>query len=163
MMGGWLRARPGRTSPRRRKRNIRRLCNIPPCRLAHPRAMYANGSMAPHPLLALAHGGIPSWAWLAFVAGVCVMLAMDLGVFHKKEKAVSFKEALLWCGVWMALATAFGFFIGWGRGPEGAGLFASGYLLELALSVDNLFVILVVFGFFRIPEEQRHRVLFWGI
>ena len=117
------------------------------------------------PLLtaALPHHGIPLWAWVVFIAGVCAMLALDLGVFHKKEKTVSFKEALLWCGVWGALAAAFGFLIGWWRGPGEAGLFASGYLLELALSVDNLFVILVVFGFFKIPENLRHRVLFWGI
>jgi tellurite resistance protein TerC len=91
------------------------------------------------------------------------MLALDLGVFHKEEKAVSFREAIAWTVVWAVLAGAFGSFIWWLRGPEEAGLFASAYLLEKALSVDNLFVILVIFTYFKIPDNLRHRVLFWGI
>lgn len=106
---------------------------------------------------------VPGWAWVAFLVFVAFMLALDLGVFRKEEKAVSFKEAIVWCVVWGTLAAAFAFFLGWWRGPAEAGLFASGYLLELALSVDNLFVILVVFSYFHIPESLRHRVLFWGI
>lgn len=127
--------------------------------------------MIPPLLLAIPHEdmvlpaapSVPMWAWAAFVAGVAALLALDLGVFHKKERAVSFREAILWCGVWGTLAAAFGLLIAWWRGPEEAGLFASGYLLELALSVDNLFVILVIFSYFNIPESLRHRVLFWGI
>lgn len=106
---------------------------------------------------------MPGWAWAAFLGAVGLLLAMDLGVFHKKDKPVGFKEALVWCGVWGSLAAAFAFLIAWWRGPEEAGLFVSGYMLELALSVDNLFIILVVFGYFKIPEHLRHRVLFWGI
>lgn len=106
---------------------------------------------------------VPWWAWAIFTVVVGVMLALDLGVFHKEEKAVSFREAIAWSVVWASLAGAFGFFIWWMHGPEEAGLFASGYLLEKALSVDNLFVILVIFSFFKIPENLRHRVLFWGI
>lgn len=111
---------------------------------------------APHPV-------VPWWAWVAFLSGVCLLLALDLGVFHKKQKAVSFREAIVWCGVWGLLAAAFAALIAWWRGPEEAGLFTAGYVMELALSVDNLFVILVVFSYFHIPEELRHRVLFWGI
>lgn len=106
---------------------------------------------------------LPVWAWVIFGVTITGMLALDLGVFHKEEKAVSFREAVAWTIVWMVLSGAFGFFIWWLRGPEEAGLFASAYLLEKALSVDNLFVILVIFGFFKIPESLRHRVLFWGI
>lgn len=106
---------------------------------------------------------LPGWAWAIFSVVIIGMLALDLGVFHKEEKSVSFREAVAWTVVWMGLAGAFGFFIWWLRGPEEAGLFASAYLLEKALSVDNLFIILVIFGFFKIPESLRHRVLFWGI
>lgn len=106
---------------------------------------------------------LPPWAWAIFGITIIVMLALDLGVFHKEEKAVSFREAIAWTIVWAVLSVAFGFFIWWLRGPEEAGLFASAYLLEKALSVDNLFVILVIFSFFKIPESLRHRVLFWGI
>lgn len=116
------------------------------------------------PLLATHNAApIPVWAWTVFCVVVVGMLALDLGVFHKEEKAVSFREAVAWTMVWAALSGAFGFFIWWLRGPEEAGLFASAYLLEKALSVDNLFVILVIFNFFRIPDSLRHRVLFWGI
>jgi len=115
------------------------------------------------PLAIFSHTPVPTWAWALFAVLVVGMLALDLGVFHKKEKAVSFREAVAWTIVWGALSAAFGFFIWWLRGPEEAGLFASAYLLEKALSVDNLFVILVIFGFFKIPESLRHRVLFWGI
>ncbi len=110
-----------------------------------------------------AHPAIPWWAWAAFLTGIGFFLALDLGVFHKEEKSVSFREALAWCGVWGLLAASFAAFLAWWRGPEEAGLFTAGYVMELALSVDNLFVILVVFSYFHIPESLRHRVLFWGI
>ena len=110
-----------------------------------------------------AAAGIPIWAWAIFSVTVIGMLALDLGVFHKEEKAVSFKEAVAWTTVWVGLAAAFAGFVWWLRGPEEAGLFTSAYLLEKALSVDNLFVILVIFSYFHIPESLRHRVLFWGI
>lgn len=116
---------------------------------------YALATLNPTPL--------SIWAWVIFGVTVIGMLALDLGVFHKEEKAVSFREAIAWTIVWMVLSGAFGFFIWWIRGPEEAGLFASAYLLEKALSVDNLFVILVIFNFFKIPDSLRHRVLFWGI
>ncbi len=112
---------------------------------------------------AAAHPAIPWWAWAAFLTGICFFLALDLGVFHKEDKKVSFREAVVWCCVWGLMAAAFASLIAWWRGPEEAGLFVAGYVMELALSVDNLFVILVVFSYFHIPEALRHRVLFWGI
>lgn len=106
---------------------------------------------------------IPGWAWGAFLGFVACMLALDLGVFNKTDHKPSFKEAVAWCVVWVALAVAFGFLLSAWRGPEDAQLFAAGYVLELALSVDNLFIFILVFAHFSIPERLQHRVLFWGI
>lgn len=91
------------------------------------------------------------------------MLALDLGVFHKKDKAVPFKEAVLWSFIWVGLACVACLLIGLWHDEQVAELFAMGYLLELSLSVDNLFVFLIIFSFFKIPEKYMHRVLFWGI
>ena len=107
---------------------------------------------------------IPNWAWAAFLGFVGFMLALDLGVFKKKaNEAPSFKEAVAWCVVWVSLAIGFAFLLSAWRGPEDAELFAAGYVLELALSVDNLFIFILVFAHFRIPDHLQHRVLFWGI
>jgi tellurite resistance protein TerC len=107
---------------------------------------------------------IPHWAWAAFLGFVGLMLALDLGVFKKKaNEAPSFKEAVAWCVVWVSLAVGFGFLLSAWRGPEDAELFAAGYVLELALSVDNLFIFILVFAHFSIPPHLQHRVLFWGI
>ena len=105
-----------------------------------------------------------SWPlWLGFLAFVAAMLAIDLGVFHRKAHVVSLREAAAWSAVWIALAGLFalGLFVlhGAQRGLE----FTTGYLIEKALSVDNIFVIAVLFGAFRVPAHQQHRVLFWGI
>ncbi len=105
----------------------------------------------------------PGWVWAAFLAFVGVMLALDLGVFSKKEEAPSFKKAVAWCVVWGLLAVAFAFILSAWRGSEEAELFAAGYILELALSVDNLFIFILVFAHFKIPAALQHRVLFWGI
>ena len=105
----------------------------------------------------------PHWAWAVFGAFIVTMLALDLGVFHKHDKPVPFREAVAWSVVWIALAgAAFGGIWAW-HGQEKAQLFSAGYLLELALSVDNLFVFILIFTFFKIPEKYQHRVLFWGI
>lgn len=105
----------------------------------------------------------PDWAWLAFGAFVVAMLALDLGVFHRSDKPVPFKDAVAWSIAWILLAgAAFGGIWAW-HGQEKAQLFSAGYLLELALSIDNLFVFLIIFSFFKIPEKYQHRVLFWGI
>lgn len=106
---------------------------------------------------------IPHWAWAAFLGFVGLMLALDLGVFNRHDHAPSFKEAVAWCVVWVSLAVGFGFLLSAWRGPEDAQLFAAGYVLELALSVDNLFVFILVFSHFAIPDRLQHRVLFWGI
>jgi tellurite resistance protein TerC len=106
---------------------------------------------------------IPGWAWGAFLLFVGCMLALDLGVFSRKDEAPSFKKAVAWCVVWVGLAVCFGFLLSAWRGAEDAELFAGGYVLELALSVDNLFIFILVFAHFGIPERLQHRVLFWGI
>ncbi|MCO5295792.1 MAG: TerC family protein [Fimbriimonadaceae bacterium] len=117
--------------------------------------------------------GIPVWIWGAFLGFVLVVLALDLGVFHRKAHVVGMKEALVWSAVWMGLALAFGalIFTQWQEIRPGstysnsdAGLaFIAGYLVEWALSVDNLFVFLLVFAYFQVPPQYQHRVLFWGI
>lgn len=103
------------------------------------------------------------WWWVAFNALVLGLLALDLGVFHRESKAVSVKEALSWSVVWILLAVAFGIGVGFTMGRQSALEFFAGYLVEEALSVDNLFVFIMIFGFFRIPPALQHRVLFWGI
>jgi len=106
---------------------------------------------------------LPMWAWLAFFAFIAAMLALDLGVFHRGSQVVKTKEALVWCGVWATLAFGFCGLLGIWRGSETAQQFLAGYLIELCLSVDNVFVFILVFAYFRVPQEWQHRVLFWGI
>ena len=101
--------------------------------------------------------------WIVFNAFVLAMLALDLGVFHRKAHAVKVKEALIWSAVWIALALAYNAFVYWWRGPQAALEFFTGYLIEKSLSVDNIFVFVLVFSFFQVPAELQHRVLFWGI
>jgi tellurite resistance protein TerC len=103
-----------------------------------------------------------SW-WIGFNALVLFLLALDLGIFNRKAHAVSVKEALGWSAVWITLAVGFGLWIGQSMGRQAMLEFYAGYLVEQALSVDNLFVFILVFGYFRIPQELQHRVLFWGI
>lgn len=101
--------------------------------------------------------------WGGFLAFVIAMLALDLGVFHRKAHVVSLKEAATWSAVWVGLALAFGAGIAHFAGEQKALEFATGYLIEKALSVDNIFVFVVIFAYFAIPLELQHRVLFWGI
>ena len=91
------------------------------------------------------------------------MLALDLGVFNRRVHTVSFREALGWSAMWIGLASAFAFLVYFWHGRTESLEFATGYLIELSLSIDNLFVFLVIFRFFRVPSELQHRVLFWGI
>src|SRR5512138_301128 len=101
--------------------------------------------------------------WGAFGALVVGMLALDLGVFHRKDHVVGAREALGWSAVWVALALAFGGYV-WLRHGAGSGLeFLTGYVIEKSLSVDNIFVFVVIFGALGIPPLYQHRVLFWGI
>ncbi len=103
------------------------------------------------------------WWWIGFNALVLVLLALDLGVFNRKAHAVSVKEALGWSAVWVTLAILFGIGIGLTMGRQSALEFFAGYLVEEALSVDNLFVFILIFGYFKIEPKLQHRVLFWGI
>ncbi len=103
------------------------------------------------------------WLWFGFVAFVLAMLALDLGVFHKKDHEISVKEALTWTGVWISLAMLFNAGIYFWFGPERALEFLSGYVIEKALSVDNIFVFIVIFSVFAVPAKLQHRVLLWGI
>ena len=106
---------------------------------------------------------ITIWFWIAFNAFVLGMLALDLGVFHRKAHAVTMREAGAWSAVWVALALVFnaGLYFLWGEGP--ALQFLTGYLIEKSLSVDNVFVFVMLFSFFAVPEKYQHRVLFWGV
>jgi tellurite resistance protein TerC len=101
--------------------------------------------------------------WAGFTVFVLGMLALDLGVFHRRAHAVTAREAATWCVVWVALAAVFGAGIYFLEGRQSALEFAAGYLVEEALSVDNLFVFLILFSYFKVPDPLRHRVLFWGI
>jgi tellurite resistance protein TerC len=101
--------------------------------------------------------------WIGFNVFVLVLLALDLGVFHRKAHEVSLKEAGIWSVVWVALALGFSAIIFGTRGSEAGTQFLTGYLIEKALSVDNIFVFVMLFSFFAIPAQYQHRVLFWGI
>jgi tellurite resistance protein TerC len=101
--------------------------------------------------------------WAAFNGFVLLMLALDLGVFHRKSHAVKVKEAMVWTVVWIVLSFVFAVGVYFWRGTETALQFAAGYLIEKSLSVDNLFVFLVLFSYFKVPPAYQHKVLFWGI
>jgi tellurite resistance protein TerC len=103
------------------------------------------------------------WLWIGFNIFVLAMLALDLGVFHRKAHAVSIKEASIWSVVWITLAMAFNAAVYFFRGPEPALQFFTGYLIEKSLSVDNIFVFALLFSYFNVPAASQHRVLFWGI
>src|SRR5919107_3014624 len=103
------------------------------------------------------------WLWVGFIAFVLAMLALDLGVFNRKAHTVSVKEAGAWSAVWISLAVAFGLGVGHFMGHHKALEFFAGYLVEEALSVDNLFVFILIFSYFQVPPKLQHRVLFWGI
>ena len=101
--------------------------------------------------------------WLLLGSVVLVLMALDLGVFHRKAHTIGFRESLTWTAVWVALAAAIGGVVYYQRGATTAAAYATCYLTEYALSIDNLFVFVVLFRFFAIPPTAQHRVLFWGI
>ncbi len=101
--------------------------------------------------------------WLAFNGVVLLFLAIDLGVFHRKAHTVSLREATVWSVVWVGLALVFNGVIYVSRGADAGTQFLTGYLIEKALSVDNIFVFVMLFSYFAIPSQYQHRVLFWGI
>jgi len=112
---------------------------------------------------------ITLWHWVGFAACVVIFLALDLGLFHRKAHTVRFREALLWTGVWLSLALIFAFALKFTLAPNPAQReknsleFLTGYLIELSLSMDNVFVIALIFTYFKVPSQYQHRVLFWGI
>jgi tellurite resistance protein TerC len=101
--------------------------------------------------------------WVLFNIFILCVLALDLFVFHRKPHEVSFKEALIWSGLWIALALLFNLYIYHAMGQEAALNFLTGYLIEKSLSLDNLFVFLLIFKYFKTPATSLHKVLFWGI
>ena len=106
---------------------------------------------------------ITPWHWVGFIACVLVFLALDLGLFHRQAHVVKFREALLWTATWFSLAMLFALGLKPLRGSKEALEFLTGYLIELSLSMDNVFVIALIFSYFQIPDRYQHRVLFWGI
>ncbi len=103
------------------------------------------------------------WIWVGFNVFILLMLALDLGVFHRKTHVVSLKESLAWTGVWVALALAFNVGVWHYAGSAKALEFFTGYLIEKSLSVDNVFVFALLFSYFAVPPVYQHKVLFWGI
>src|SRR6267378_2614891 len=110
-------------------------------------------------------------AWVGFCSFILVMLAIDLGVFNRKPHEITTRNAAVWSGVWVTLALLFAVLL---FGPLGSELFGAarhqkglefvtGYLIELSLSVDNLFVFLLIFSYFKVPLKYQHRVLYWGV
>ena len=106
---------------------------------------------------------VTPWLWIGFFAFVLAMLALDLGVFQRRAHAVSMREAAIWTGVWISLSLAFNLGLYFWQGTEPALQFFTGYLIEKALSVDNLFVFALIFTMFGVPAAYQHRVLFWGV
>lgn len=108
-------------------------------------------------------GVSPIFMWLGFLALVAVFLILDLGVFNKKKHTLSIKEALFWSAVWFSMSMLFNLFLWFEFGSKPAVQFLAGYILEKSLSVDNLFVILLIFLSFKIEPKYQHKILFWGI
>lgn len=106
---------------------------------------------------------ITAWHYVGFIAAVLVFLALDLGVFHRDAHVVKFREAFGWTTLWFAMAMGFAALIKFNRPPGEAIEFVTGYIIELSLSMDNVFVIALIFAYFRVPLAHQHRVLFWGI
>lgn len=105
----------------------------------------------------------PVILWTAFNVFVLGMLALDLGVFHKRSEEITIRNALMWTGIWITLAMAFNVFVYYYFGKQEAIEFFTGYLIEKSLSVDNIFVIIMIFSYFHVPNAYQHKVLFWGI
>ena len=109
------------------------------------------------------HYQFAGWHWSLFIAGVLALLALDLRVFHRTAKVETFRGALGWTMLWFSLAVIFAVGLSWRAGKEPMLQFATGYLIELSLSMDNVFVMALIFAYFGVPAESQHRVLFLGI
>jgi len=104
-----------------------------------------------------------TWLWLGFSIFIVTMLSLDLGLFNRKAHTIRYREAWIWSGVWVTLAMIFAGLVFHYQGSTRGLEFLTGYLIELSLSVDNLFVFLLVFSYFKVPAKFQHRVLFWGV
>jgi tellurite resistance protein TerC len=107
--------------------------------------------------------GSSTGLWLGFCLLILFMLSLDLGLFNRKAHTIRYKEAAIWSVVWLSLASIFAAFVFWFQGSVRGLEFVTGYLIELSLSVDNLFVFLLIFTYFKVPARFQHRVLFWGV
>lgn len=115
------------------------------------------------PFLAADFMGKPAWIWLAFVGIVVALLAFDLGVLHKDDREIGVRESLLLSAGYISVALLFGAWVWWYLGAQSGMDYYTGFMIEKSLSMDNVFVIALIFGFFAIPRQYQHRVLFWGI
>jgi tellurite resistance protein TerC len=107
--------------------------------------------------------GTPAWAWLMFITIVITLLALDLGILHRKEREIGVRESLMLSAGYIGIACVFGAWVWWHLGPESGMNFFTGFAVEKSLSLDNVFVISLIFGYFAVPRRYQHRVLFWGI
>ncbi|MDQ1899487.1 TerC family protein [Paracoccus sp. WLY502] len=114
-------------------------------------------------LLLLAFLGKPLWMWLLFLGVVIALLAFDLGVLHKDSHEIGVAESLRMSAMYIVLGVAFSGFVYWQMGTEPAAQYLTAFVVEKTLAMDNIFVIALIFGFFAVPREYQHRVLFWGI
>ncbi|MDA2890177.1 TerC family protein [Mycolicibacterium sp. BiH015] len=105
---------------------------------------------------------VPLWGWAALTAAIAVMLAIDL-FLHRDNHVISFREAAVWSSIWIAAGLGFGVIVWWAYGAEVSGTYYAGYLIEKALSVDNVFVFALIFTYFAVPDHYQHKVLFWGV
>ena len=101
--------------------------------------------------------------WIGFSLFILFMLSLDLGLFNRKAHAIKYREAIIWSVVWISVAMIFAGIVFWYQGTDLGLKFLTGYVIELSLSVDNLFVFLLIFSFFKVPAKVQHRVLFWGV
>ncbi len=120
-------------------------------------------SVITEPLAAVEPLMVAPWMWAAFIGLILGLLALDLFVFHKDAHVVTIREATTWSVISVALGLLFGALVWAWFGPTRGGEYFAGYLIEKALSVDNIFVFALVFGYFSVPAQYQHRVLFWGI
>lgn len=107
--------------------------------------------------------GSSTGLWVGFSLFILIMLSLDLGLFNRKAHTIKYREAAIWSAVWISLASIFATLVFWYQGSERGLEFVTGYLIELSLSVDNLFVFLLIFSYFKVPARYQHRVLFWGV
>lgn len=104
-----------------------------------------------------------SMSWIIFSVLIILMLALDLGIFQRRMHKIGMKEALLWSGFWIALSLLFNLYVLFVHGPEAGLQFFLGYLLEKSLSLDNIFIFVLIFSYFDVPDKYQHKVLYWGV